>query len=229
MNFCSFLSKCRECLCIIRKQRLKLYYSFLVLQWKSYRDGQFPGCHKVHPVTIILTAVFCVNLDQPVSLWFSSCPLFQMRTSGNNVPSVPWCCWLSGRKVIQPVKTELRYWCDDLSATRCKWFAYGPAGATAIALSLPPVKSRMVYLCGAGLPRLSWKKGRWNGCSRSSRRTCGNKWHGFLWSIWSSCHPVKALNEIQTTDVSPDLILSSSATRLLKKVRLLPLCRLWDT
>ena len=26
-------------------------------------------------------------------------------------------------------------------------------------LSLAPVKSRMVYLFGAGLPRLSWKKG----------------------------------------------------------------------
>ena len=26
--------------------------------------------------------------------------------------------------------------------------------------SLAPVKSRMVYLSGGGLPRLSWKKGR---------------------------------------------------------------------
>jgi len=42
----------------------------------------------------------------------------------------------------------------------CKWFAYGPADATVTPWSLAPVKSRMVYLSGAGLPRLSWKKGR---------------------------------------------------------------------
>ena len=36
--------------------------------------------------------------------------------------------------------------------------AYGPADATATPLSLAPVKSRMVYLSGASLPRLSWKK-----------------------------------------------------------------------
>jgi len=38
--------------------------------------------------------------------------------------------------------------------------AYGPADATATLRSLAPVKSTMVYLSGAGLPRLSWKKGR---------------------------------------------------------------------
>jgi len=38
--------------------------------------------------------------------------------------------------------------------------AYGPADATATPSSLASVKSRMVYLSGAGLPRLSWKKGR---------------------------------------------------------------------
>ena len=37
-------------------------------------------------------------------------------------------------------------------------FTYGPADATATPSSLAPVKSRMVYLSGAGLPRLSWKK-----------------------------------------------------------------------
>jgi len=38
--------------------------------------------------------------------------------------------------------------------------AYGPADATATPSSFASVKSRMVYLSGAGLPRLSWKKGR---------------------------------------------------------------------
>jgi len=38
-------------------------------------------------------------------------------------------------------------------------FAYGPTDATAIPSSLASLKSRMVYLSGAGLPRLSMKKG----------------------------------------------------------------------
>jgi len=53
----------------------------------------------------------------------------------------------------------VRYWHGCLSEARCKWFAYGPADATATSSFLAPVKSRMVYLSGAGLPRLSWKKG----------------------------------------------------------------------
>jgi len=52
----------------------------------------------------------------------------------------------------------VRYWCGCLSAARCKWFAYGPVDATATPSSLTPVKSRMLYLSGAGLPTLSWKR-----------------------------------------------------------------------
>jgi len=52
----------------------------------------------------------------------------------------------------------VRYWRSYLSGARCKWFAYGPADATATPSSLAPVKSSMVYISGAGLPRLSWKK-----------------------------------------------------------------------
>jgi len=37
--------------------------------------------------------------------------------------------------------------------------AHGPADATATPSSLAPVKSRMVYLSDAGLPRLYWKIG----------------------------------------------------------------------
>jgi len=54
----------------------------------------------------------------------------------------------------------VRYWHGYLSAARCKWFAYGPADATTTPSPLAPVKSRMIYLSGAGLPRLSWKKSR---------------------------------------------------------------------
>ena len=46
-----------------------------------------------------------------------------------------------------------------LSGARCKCIAYRPADATATPSSLAPVKSRMVYLSGAGLP-MFWKKGR---------------------------------------------------------------------
>jgi len=38
--------------------------------------------------------------------------------------------------------------------------ADGPADDTATLSSLTSVKFRMVYLYGAGLPWLSWKKGR---------------------------------------------------------------------
>jgi len=37
---------------------------------------------------------------------------------------------------------------------------HGTADATATPSSLAPVKSRVVYLSGAGIPSLSWKKGR---------------------------------------------------------------------
>jgi len=52
----------------------------------------------------------------------------------------------------------VRYKRGYLSAARCKWFAYGQADATATQSSLAPVKSRTVYLSGAGLPKMSLKK-----------------------------------------------------------------------
>ena len=91
--------------------------------------------------------------------WPSCQPMKCHCTEGNNYinsqTSVLWRCWLGGRKGIQPVKTE---WWGYRSGARCKWFAYGPADANATPSSLSPVKIRMVYLSGVGLPRLSWKK-----------------------------------------------------------------------
>jgi len=52
------------------------------------------------------------------------------------------------------------YWHGCLSGARCRWFANGPANATATPSSLASLKSRMVHLSGAHLPRFSWKKGR---------------------------------------------------------------------
>jgi len=54
----------------------------------------------------------------------------------------------------------MRYWHGYLSGERCKWYANGPADATATPSSLASLKSRMAYLSGIGLPRLSCKKGR---------------------------------------------------------------------
>jgi len=51
----------------------------------------------------------------------------------------------------------MRNWHGHLSGARCKLFAYGPIDATATPSSLARVKSRMVYLSGAGLCRLYWK------------------------------------------------------------------------
>jgi len=80
---------------------------------------------------------------------------------GINVPSVLWRCWLGGRKGIWPVKNwVVKYWHGYLSGARCKCLTYGPADASATPSFLAAVKSRMVYLSGAGLPRLPWKKGR---------------------------------------------------------------------
>jgi len=75
------------------------------------------------------------------------------------LPSVLWHCWLGVRMSIQPVKDWMMgHWRGYLSGVWCKWFAYGTADATFTPSSLASVKSRMVYLSGAGLCRLSWKK-----------------------------------------------------------------------
>jgi len=55
----------------------------------------------------------------------------------------------------------VRYWDGYLSGVRCKWFAYGPADATATWSSLALLKSRMIYLSGASLHMFPWKKGCW--------------------------------------------------------------------
>jgi len=75
------------------------------------------------------------------------------------MPSVLWCCWLGGKKGIQPVKTE--WWgtsvviCLERGANDLHMVQLMPLSPPS---SLAPVKSRKVYLSGAGLPRSSWKK-----------------------------------------------------------------------
>jgi len=94
-----------------------------------------------------------------ISQLFSSFKLVVMA-AGCLMPSVLYHCWLGVRKNIRPIKNwVMGYWRGYLSGVWCKWFAYGPANATATPSSLASVKSRMVYLSGASLPRFSWKKG----------------------------------------------------------------------
>jgi len=56
----------------------------------------------------------------------------------------------------------MRCWCGYLSRERCRLFAYGSADATAVLKPhhlLPRLNPDWFYLSGAGLPRLSWKRG----------------------------------------------------------------------
>ena len=93
-------------------------------------------------------------------LTFILIPLPRLFGDGAVVLWVLWRCWLSGRKGIQPVKNwVVMKWHGSLSRARCRWFVYGPADAPATPSSLDQVKSRMIYLSGADLPRLSWIKG----------------------------------------------------------------------
>ena len=74
-------------------------------------------------------------------------------------PSVLWRCWLGGRKGILSVKTE---WWGNGVVICLEQGANNPADATAT----PPSHSskiQNVYLSGASLTRLSWKRPL-NGC-----------------------------------------------------------------
>jgi len=82
-------------------------------------------------------------------------------------PSVLRHCCLGVRKSRLACKNwVMRCWCGYLSGVWCRLFAYGPADATAIAKPhhlLPHLNPDRFYLSGTGLPRLSWKRGRWTG------------------------------------------------------------------
>ena len=86
------------------------------------------------------------------------------------MPSVLWRRWLGGRKGIRPVKTEfwgtgmvicLERGATDLHMVQLMWLP--PPSSFVV-----PVKSRIFYLSGTGLPRLSWKLRPLNGCSSNS-------------------------------------------------------------
>jgi len=94
-------------------------------------------------------------------IWLNWCSDFNNMQVLLCLCSLLWRCWLGGRKGIWPVKNwVVRYWRGYLSGARCKWFmiCMWPSWCHCHPTSLAPVKSRIVYLSGASLPRLSWKK-----------------------------------------------------------------------
>jgi len=65
------------------------------------------------------------------------------------------------RKNIWPVKNwVMKSWCANLSAVRCKWFAYGPADATATPSFLASLCSKRSYWTTRGLPTCGLDKSR---------------------------------------------------------------------
>jgi len=108
----------------------------------------------------------------------------------------------------------VRYWRGYLSGTRCKWFAYGPADAITTLSSLAPVKSRLVYLFGAGLLRLSWKKRLLHRCSSSSSSSWWSWSTGSSQLSTSTCSRGKCCGRELTQDFyGPDVLLPSNQKR----------------
>ena len=110
-----------------------------------------------------------------------------------------WHCWLGIRKSICTVKNwVMRSWCDYRSAVRCKWFAYGPANATATPSSLASLKSILVLHFWYLLTQVAWKKRLLDGCLSVCVILIQTNWpHAFLihqWLLkerrrfWCHCH-----------------------------------------
>ena len=105
------------------------------------------------------------NLVQLSQRFSAECSGLSSSNSGKQFPKLKLNCAFSaltllvGRQEGHPACKNwvVRYWHGYLSEARCKWFAYGPAGIWHPVISCSS-KIRMVYLPGAGLPRLSWKK-----------------------------------------------------------------------
>ena len=66
--------------------------------------------------------------------------------------------WESGSASVLWKNWAMRCWRGYLYGERCRWFAYGPADATATPSSLASLKLNWFNLPGAGLSRLSWEK-----------------------------------------------------------------------
>ena len=113
-------------------------------------------CHFIQPHGCKMNKIRLNNCHWLKLIGCRQFSVFQRLPVCSFMPSVLWHGCLGSRQGIRPVKTVLRCWHGYLSGARCKWFAYGPADASATPSSPASLKSRMVYLSGAGLSRLSW-------------------------------------------------------------------------
>ena len=96
------------------------------------------------------------------SLWLVCCPLLVFRLIlcfVGAVPSLLWCCWLGGRKGIQPVKMSgvvlawLSVWIEVQTCIWSSWYH-----------CLASVKSRLVLSFWYQLTRIVPDNGLLNGC-----------------------------------------------------------------
>ena len=156
--------------CFMHKQLMKLglLVSMLgsVIRLKLLGFGQFFLCSCTIHMYVMFQTVCEVVTDGWVTsgLWENLTYILQMFTFVIVGLTLTQASYVKTNTSTSSggnlVNMELCVHVRLLSASRCKWFAYGLADVTATPSSLAPVKSRMVYLFGAGLPRLSWKKGR---------------------------------------------------------------------
>jgi len=100
------------------------------------------------------------------------------------MPSVLWQCWLDVGKSIRPVKNwVMRCWHGYLSGAR-KWFAYGPADATAILSSLASLKSGMVSYFWCWLTHFVLeKKKRLNVCLSGANSAKTDQWISLFFAL----------------------------------------------
>jgi len=108
---------------------------------KSVQSHAVPAHHSAkHPVCLPHLIRSIIRL-QPS--FFQTDFQFKQLVFVYWLPSVLWHCWFGVRKSIWPVKV-MRCWRGYLSGARCKWFAYGPADATATLSPLASLKSWLV-------------------------------------------------------------------------------------
>ena len=114
-----------------------------------------------HIVIRVFLLLSTVCLRHPPYLVLPSCPLsrafpYPQPGDAGGRRSAPAVC-----QSLTSADPNKAYYVDLFQTrVRCRCFACGPAFETVTPSSLTSLKSRMVYLSGAGLPRLSWKKGR---------------------------------------------------------------------
>ena len=133
----------KACGCYVLSMLGWLHCSLLLVYGMGQSIGLY-GCHVLHIFTFWISFIYWCTIVIFEHMWDAFSAL--MLLVGRQKWHLACKNWV------------VRYWRGYLSGARCRWFAYGPADATTNPSSLAAVKSRMVYLSGAGWPRLSLKK-----------------------------------------------------------------------